>query len=61
MRVAFINNVGGIMTVDESRKDEYLEAGFVLASNIVDSTATVVDVVEPTPKKRKTTTKKKEV
>lgn len=59
MRVAFINKVGGIMLVDESRKQEYIEAGYMLASDIVDSTAVVVE--EEVPAKKKTTRKKKEV
>lgn len=46
------------MFVDESRKQEYIEAGYMLASNVVDSTAN--EVVDPLPVK-KTTRKKKEV
>lgn len=52
MRVAFINSVGNIMMVDESRKDEYIKAGFMPAEDVVDSTAH--EVVEPTPKKKTT-------
>lgn len=48
MRIEFINSVGGKMLVDESRKDEYIAAGFKLAADIVDSTARVI---EPAPKK----------
>lgn len=60
MRVAFINAVGGLMYVDESRIEEYKAAGYMLAADVVDSTAhEVTDVEEdkPAPKKRR----KKEV
>lgn len=58
MRVEFINNVGGKMFVDESRVNEYIAAGYMLAANVIDSTAVEVDEA-PTPKK-KSTRKKKE-
>lgn len=35
MRVKFINKIGGIMLVDESRVNEYKEAGYLLASDSV--------------------------
>lgn len=38
MRVEFISATGGKMFVDESRKQEYVEAGYMLASNVVDVT-----------------------
>lgn len=58
MRVEFINSVGGIMTVDESRKQEYIEAGYMLASDVVDSVA--VEVVDKPTTKKTSTRKKKE-
>lgn len=58
-RVAFINAVGGTMYVDESRVDEYKGAGFMLASDVIDTTAVIVDAEEkPKPTRSK---KKKEV
>lgn len=53
MRVAFINAVGGIMYVDESRVEEYKAAGYSLAADVVDSTAVEVDEKPPTTRKRK--------
>lgn len=58
MRVEFINSVGGIMTVDESRKQEYIEAGYMLASDVVDSVT--VEVVDKPTTKKTSTRKKKE-
>lgn len=58
-RIEFINCVGGSMFVDESRKQEYIEAGYMLASDVIDSTAVVIDEVEE-PKKT-TRRKNKEV
>lgn len=53
MRAKFINNLGGIMLVDESRIEEYKEAGYKLAS---DSVSKAVPA-----EKEKSTTKKKVV
>lgn len=61
MRVAFINAVGGIMHVDESRVEHYKAAGYKLAANVVDSTAEVIDESEVKPTHRKKTRSKKEV
>ena len=47
------------MYVDESRINEYKEAGYMLASDVIDSTAVEVD--KPTPKRKSTRAKKKEV
>lgn len=58
MRVEFINKTGGRMFVDESRVEDYKAAGYILAANVIDSTAKEVD--EPVVKK-KSTRKKKEV
>lgn len=55
MRIEFINSTGGKMLVDESRKDEYIAAGYLLAANVIDSTAVEVDK----PVKIKTSTRKK--
>lgn len=61
MRVKFINHVGGIMLVDESRVNEYKEAGYMPASDVIDVEAKVVDEnVEPTPKKKATRRKKED-
>lgn len=61
-KVEFINRVGGRMFVDESRVDDYVKAGYLLASNVIDSTATDVEVVEkPTERKKTTSRRKKEV
>lgn len=57
MRVEFINKTGGRMFVDESRVEEYKAAGYILAANVIESTAKEID--EPKPAKR--TRKKKEV
>lgn len=54
MRIAFINSVGGLMYVDESRVEEYKAAGFMPAASVVDSTAEIVDVEEPKPRRRRT-------
>lgn len=59
MRVNFINAVGGLMSVDESRVEEYKAAGFTLAADVVDVEARVIDTEEQ-PKKR-TRKKKTEV
>ena len=32
-RVKFVNSMGGLMTVDESRKEEYLAMGYKLADD----------------------------
>lgn len=58
MRVEFINSVGGVMLVDESRIEEYKAAGYMLAADVIDSTA--VEVVDK-PAVKKKSTKKKEV
>lgn len=55
MRIEFINSAGGKMLVDESRKEEYIAAGYMLAANVIDTTATEVD----TPVEKKPSTKKK--
>lgn len=57
-RIEFINSVGGKMFVDESRADEYKAAGYMLAADVIDTTAVVVDT--PTTRK-KSTRKKKEL
>lgn len=59
MRVKFINAVGGYMTVDESRVEEYKAAGYLLAADVIDVEARVIDS-EKQPKKR-TSKKKAEV
>lgn len=59
MRIEFINAAGGVMLVDESRKDEYLAAGYMLAANVVDSTARIIEEVEEAPAKKKRPPKKK--
>lgn len=51
-RVEFVNHTGGSMWVDESRVNEYLEAGYMLASDIVDSTAVILEEEKPAPKKK---------
>lgn len=56
MRVEFINSSGGRMFVDESRVDEYKAAGYMLAADVVDSTAEVID--EKPVQKRKSRNKK---
>lgn len=57
MKVEFVNNQGGRMFVDESRVEEYVAAGYMLAANVVDSTAVIV---EDAPVVKKTTRRKKE-
>lgn len=62
MRVAFINALGGKMLVDESRVEEYKAAGYMLAADVVDTTAIEVNETEEKPKattKRKATKKKR--
>lgn len=49
MRVEFINELGGIMSVDESRVDEYKEAGYKLAS---DSLKTPAEKTKPVPRRK---------
>lgn len=56
MRVEFINSSGGRMFVDESRVEEYKAAGYMLAADVVDSTAEVID--EKPVQKRKSRSKK---
>lgn len=58
MRIEFINATGGSMFVDESRKEEYIAAGYMLAANVIDSVA--VELKEPVEKKRATRKKKEE-
>lgn len=53
MRVAFINAVGGLMYVDESRVEEYKAAGYMLAADVVDSTAVEIEEEQPTIRKRR--------
>lgn len=60
MKVEFINAAGGRMFVDESRVNEYKEAGYKLASDVIDSTAEIIEEAKPSPKK-KTVRRKKEV
>ena len=52
--VAFINKVGGIMYVDESREEEYKKAGYMLAFNSAKDE-------KPTEEKMKPKKKTKEV
>lgn len=59
MKVAFINAVGGIMYVDESRVEEYKAAGYKLAADIIDSTAVEITDEEVAPTSRRK--RKKEV
>lgn len=58
MRVNFINAVGGLMSVDESRVEEYKAAGFIPAANVID--VEPHEETEEQPKKR-TRKKKTEV
>lgn len=52
MKVEFVNRLGGSMLVDESRVDEYLKAGYKLASKpSAPAKAMPDDVEEPAPKK----------
>lgn len=51
-RVKFVNSMGGLMTADESRKEEYLAMGYKLASDSQSLNET---------EKKPTRTKKKEV
>lgn len=56
MRVELVNPYGGKLTVDESRKEEYIARGFTLASAPV----SVSKAEEPkTEKKKKTLIRKK--
>lgn len=56
MRVELVNPYGGKLTVDESRKEEYIARGFTLASAPV----SVSKAEEPkTEKKRKSIMRKK--
>ena len=58
MRVAFKNNAGGIMLVDESRVNEYKAAGFKPVANVENKkNVEVVEEEKPAVKKRR----KKEV
>lgn len=52
MRIKFINRAGGITYVDETRKDEYIKAGFVPAEDV--EVTTKVEVVEPSVEKKTT-------
>lgn len=61
MRVEFIGATGGRMFVDESRVNEYKEAGFIPASDVIDSTARDIERQEEPVQKKKTTRRKKEV
>lgn len=56
MRIEFINSTGGKMLVDESRVEEYKEAGYMLASKVIDA-----EFVEDKKPRAKKTTKKNEV
>lgn len=58
MRVEFINHCGGIMLVDETRVEEYKAAGYMLAANVIDS---VAEVIDEKPLQKKKTRSKKEV
>ena len=52
MKVEFVNRLGGSMLVDESRVDEYLKAGYKLASKpSAPAKAMPDDIEEPAPKK----------
>lgn len=56
MRVELVNPYGGKLTVDESRKEEYIARGFTLASAPI----SVSKAEEPkTEKKKKTLIRKK--
>lgn len=61
MRVAFINSVGNKMYVDESRVQEYKDAGYQLASDIIDSTAVITETEEVPAVAKKSRRRKKEV
>lgn len=55
-KTAFLNAYGGKMLVDDSRVEEYKAAGFMLAADVVDFDAVVIDE-KPAPKKRTRKTK----
>lgn len=56
MRIELVNPYGGKLTVDESRKEEYIARGFTLASAPI----SVSKAEEPkTEKKRKSIMRKK--
>lgn len=57
MRVEFVNSVGGIMRVDESRVEEYKAAGYMLAVKAEKKTDAKA---EEAPKKKAAPKKKKE-
>ena len=60
MRVEFINNAGGRMLVDESRVNEYIAAGYMLAADVIDSVAVEIEEEMPVKKSRSTRKKKTE-
>jgi len=60
MRIEFINNTGGRMFVDESRVEEYKAAGYMLAADVIDSVAVVIEEVPPVKKTRATKKKQEE-